>query len=187
MRIGEHNFIRQLQLHNEKALVYVIDAYSGLLKSIIRKQLYCLPERQEECMDDVLLSIWQNISDFDETRNSFKNWAAAIARYRAVDYLRQYQRELMTVDIEGTAVAKEDKRLAAVMEQEISEEVEKMLDCLKPLDRELFLRLYVEEQPMEQISRETGMKKEVIYNRLSRSKKRLRRQFCLKDIKQGGV
>ena len=144
MRIGEHNFIRQLQLHNEKALVYVIDAYGGLLKSIIRKQLYCLPERQEECMDDVLLNIWQNISDFDETRNSFKNWAAAIARYRAVDYLRQYQRELMTVDIEGTAVAKEDKRLAAVMEQEISEEVEKMLDCLKPMDRELFLRLYVD-------------------------------------------
>ncbi len=74
-------------------------------------------------------------------------------------------------------IAREDQRLAAMIEQEISEEVERMLDSLKPVDRELFIRLYVEEQSMEQVSRETGMKKEVIYNRLSRSKQRLRRQF----------
>lgn len=177
MKIGKHNYIRQLQLHNEKALLYVIDAYGGLLKSIIRKQLFSLPQRQEECLDDVLLKIWQNISDFDESKNSFKNWAAAIARYRAIDYLREYQREISTVDIEDTVIAREEQRLAAMIEQEISEEVERMLDSLKPVDRELFIRLYVEEQSMEQVSRETGMKKEVIYNRLSRSKQRLRRQF----------
>ena len=177
MKIGKHNYIRQLQLHNEKALLYVIDAYGGLLKSIIRKQLFSLPQRQEECLDDVLLKIWQNISDFDESKNSFKNWAAAIARYRAIDYLREYQREISTVDIEDTVIAREDQRLAAMIEQEISEEVERMLDSLKPVDRDLFIRLFVEEQSMELVSRETGMKKEVIYNRLSRSKQRLRRQF----------
>ena len=179
MKIGEHNYIRQLQLHNEKALLYVIDKYGGLLMAVIRKHLFRLPQRQEECFDDVLLKIWQNISDFDESKNSFKNWAAAIARYRAIDYLRQYQRELTTVDIEDTVIAREDHRIAAMIEQEISEEVEKMLDTLKPVDRELFMRLYVEEQSVEQVSRETGMKKEVIYNRLSRSKRKLRRQFRL--------
>lgn len=177
MKIGEHNYIQQLQQHNEKALLYVIDEYGGLLKSVIRKQLFSLPERQEECLDDVLLRIWQNISDFDESKNSFKNWAAAIARYRAIDYLRQYQREIVTVDIEDTVVAREDHRLAAMIEREISEEVERMLDSLKPVDRELFIRLYLEEQPIEQVSQDVGMKKEVIYNHLSRSKRKLRRQF----------
>lgn len=177
MKIGEKNYIQQLQLHNEKALMYVIDKYGGLLTAVIRKHLFSLPERQEECFDDVLLKIWQNIADFDGSKNSFKNWAAAIARYRAIDYLREYQREISTVDIEDTVIAREDQRLAAMIEQEISEEVERMLDSLKPVDRELFIRLYVEEQSMEQVSRETGMKKEVIYNRLSRSKQRLRRQF----------
>lgn len=177
MKIGEKNYIQQLQLHNEKALMYVIDKYGGLLTAVIRKHLFSLPERQEECFDDVLLKIWQNIADFDGSKNSFKNWAAAIARYRAIDYLREYQREISTVDIEDTVIAREDRRLAAMIEQEISEEVERMLDSLKPVDRELFIRLYVEEQSMEQVSRETGMKKEVIYNRLSRSKQRLRRQF----------
>lgn len=177
MRIGKHNYIRQLQLHNEKALIYVIDEYGGLLMAVIRKHLYALPESQEECFDDVLLKIWQNIASFDPDRNSFKNWAAAIAKYRAIDYLRQYQREAAAVSIEDTVIAQEDSLLAAMIEQEISVETEKLLSCLKPSDRELFLKLYVEEQSMEQISQETGMKKEVIYNRVSRGKHKIRRQY----------
>lgn len=177
MKIGEHNYIRQLQLHNEKALLYVIDEYGGLLMSIIRKLLFGVPHQQEECFNDVLLKIWQNISDFDENKSSFKNWAAAIARYRAIDYLRQYKREVETMDIEDAVIVKEDRMLAGMIEREISEEVEMMLHSLKPEDRELFLRLYVEEQSIEQVSRETGMKKEVIYNHLSRCKRRLRKKF----------
>ena len=177
MKIGEKNYIRQLQLHNEKALMYVIDEYGGLLMAIIRKHLFSQPQKQEECFDDVLLKIWQNISDFDESRNSFKNWAAAIARYRAIDYLRQYQRELATVDIEDTAIAREDSMLAGMIEKEISEEVERMLECLKPLDRELFMKLYVEDKTVDQVSEETGLKKEIIYNRLSRGKNKIRRQY----------
>ncbi|NBI86270.1 sigma-70 family RNA polymerase sigma factor [Lachnospiraceae bacterium] len=176
MRIGKHNYIKQLKLHNEKALMYVIDEYGGLIMSVIRRHLFALPEQQEECFDDVLLRIWQHIYDFDESKNSFKNWSAAIAKYRAIDYLRQYQREPQTVDIDGTVIAQEDCMLTSVIEKEISKEVEKMLACLKPSDRELFIRLYVKEQDMEQISRETGLKKEVIYNRVSRGKRKIRKQ-----------
>lgn len=177
MRIGKNNYIQQLQLHNEKALMYVIDEYGGLLAAVIRRHLSYLPQRQEECFNDVLLKIWQNISCFDETRNSFQNWAAAIAKYRAIDYLRAYQRELKTVDIDDAQIVQEKDVLEHLLEQEISVETEKMLSCLKPSDRELFLMRYVEEKSMRQMSRETGMKEEVIYNRLSRGKQKIRRQL----------
>lgn len=183
MKIGKHNYIQQLQLHNEKALMYVIDEYGGLLMSVIRKKLYRLPDRQEECFDDVLMKIWQNISAFDETQNTFKSWAAAIARYQAVDYLRQYQRELTTVSLEDTAAVQEDCMLLQIVDREISEEIEAMLSALKPSDRELFLELYVKEKPLEQISEETGIKKEVIYNRLSRGRHKIRRNF----IRERGI
>ena len=62
--------------------------------------------------------------DFDESKNSFANWAAAIARYRSIDYLRQFQRELDVVNIEEAV-------LSQVMEKEISEELEQMLGGLK--------------------------------------------------------
>lgn len=177
MKIGEKNYIKQLRLHNEQALAYVIDEYGGLLMSVIHKHLICLPQRQEECFNDVLLKIWQNISSFDEEKSTFRNWAAAVAKYQAIDYLRSYQRELQTVDIEETVIVQEDRVLAGVLEKEISQEVKKMLACLKPCDRDLFYKLYVEEKSMGQVSIETGMKQEVIYNRLSRGKKKLRKKI----------
>ena len=177
MKIGEKNYIKQLRLHNEKALAYVIDEYGGLLMSVIRKHLFYLPERQEECFDDVLLKIWQNIDSFDENKNSFKNWAAAVAKYQAIDYLRCYQREAENVNIDDTVIVHEDKTLAQIVDKEISREVEQMLSCLKPKDRDLFCKLYVEEKTMKQVSLETGMKHEVIYNRLSRGKKKLRQNI----------
>lgn len=177
MRIGKHNFIKQLRRQNEQALLYVIDEYGGLIMSVIRRHLFALPEQQEECFDDVLLKIWQHSSDFDESRNSFQNWSAAIAKYQAIDYLRRSRREPQTVSLDGTAAAREDGMLADLTEREISVEVEKMLACLKPCDRELFIRLYVKEQDMEQVSRETGLKKEVIYNRVSRGRQKIRKQY----------
>ena len=175
MRIGEHNYIQQLRLQNEDALMYVIDVYGGLLMAVIRKHLFGLPERQEECFDDALLNIWQNIAAFDETKNTFQNWAAAIARYRAIDYLRRHQREPVMVDLADAAIAREDGALKRMIEEEISRETEKMLSCLKPVDRELFYRLYVQEQSVDQVSLEMGMKKTVIYNHLSRGKEKIRR------------
>ncbi len=177
MKIVENNYVQQLRRHNEKALMYVIDEYGGFLMSIIRKHLFGMPERQEECFDDVLMNIWQNIQAFDESRNTFKNWAAAIARYRSIDYLRQYRKELETVDIDGVQLAEGDSMLAGMIGREISEEVEKMLDCLKPEDKELFLKLYVEEKTVGEVSRETGMKADVIYNRISRGRHKIRKKF----------
>lgn len=177
MKIGEKNYIKQLRLHNEKALAYVIDEYGGLIMSVIRKHLFYLPEKQEECFDDVLLKIWQNIESFDENKSTFRNWAAAVAKYQAIDYLRSYRKELQTVNIEDAVIVQEDHALAGMIEKEINSEVEKMLECLKPQDRELFYKLYVEEKSMKQISCETGIKQEVIYNRLSRGRKKLRRNM----------
>ena len=62
MRIGKHNYIKQLKLHNEKALMYVIDEYGGLIMSVIRRHLFALPEQQEECFDDVFGSIFMTLT-----------------------------------------------------------------------------------------------------------------------------
>lgn len=183
MKIGESNYIQQLQLHNEDALVYVIEEYGGLLKAVIRKHLFLMPQKQEECLNDVLLSIWEHIASFDGRKSSFKNWAAAVARYQAIDYLRKYQRELQQTGLESVAAAKEDARLLRLVEDELSEEMEAMLACLKPKDREIFRRLYVEEETIEQIGREMRMEKAAVYNHLSRGKARIRKHY----FKEGRV
>lgn len=180
MKIGKHNYIQQLQLHNEDALRYVIETYGGLLKSIISKHLYKIPGSIDECLNDVLLEIWQHIGSFDERRSTFKNWAAAVARYRSVDYLRKYQKELQKVSFDDITLANEDAALEHLIDQEISSEMEQMLACLDEKDRYLFWKLYVEEMSVEEISADTGMKKNVIYNRVSRGKRRIRKR-CMQE------
>lgn len=177
MKINKYNYIQQLKLRNEDALMYVIDHYGGLLKSVICKHLNTTPDAAEECLNDVLLSIWKHAASYDETKNSFGNWAAAIAKYKAIDYLRKYRQKSQPVDIDNVALPTEDALLASLVEQELSEETEELLSCLDERDRSLFLKLYIEEKSMEEVSRETGLVKSVIYNRLSRAKKRIRKQF----------
>lgn len=45
---------------------------------------------EEECISDVLFSIWENIEAFNYRESSFKNWICAIAKYKAIDYKSKY-------------------------------------------------------------------------------------------------
>lgn len=178
MKIGEHNFVRLLQKREERALFYVLERYGGLLKSVVQKHLYRMPDRQEECMNDILMNIWENIGSFDGTKSTFKNWAAGIARYRAIDYLRKYKKELLHASLEELEGEGKDGELLQSIEREISDETEAMLSCLSPRDREIFRRLYLEEESPEEIGADLGLSRDAVYSRVSRGKKKIRSQFA---------
>lgn len=177
MKIKENNFVYQLQIKNEKALAYIISEYGGLVMSVIRKHLFLMEDMEEECFDDVFLSVWEHSSSFDEEITSFKNWIAGIARYKAIDYLRKYRTRLDDIGLDGITVSNEDQELLKLIDREISEEMDQMLSCLNDTDKQLFMKLYVEEKEIDVVCEETGMNKNVIYKRLSRGKQKIRSQF----------
>ncbi|MGL6105248.1 sigma-70 family RNA polymerase sigma factor [Romboutsia sp.] len=177
MKITEENFILKLKQRDDKALEYVIDNYGWIIKSIVKKNLYNLEMYQDECINDILLGLWNNIESFDEERSTFKNWIAGISKYKTIDYRRKYLKNLQYEDIDNMEIKTEDNTCKELIENEISQELENMLSHLKDKDKELFLKLYVEEKDIDTISEETGMNRDVIYNRVSRSKKKLRDIF----------
>ena len=81
MIIDEKNFIGQIKDQNEDALKYIIDKYGGLVKSVVSKTLYAYPQDIEESVLDTFMKVWQNIKYFDESKNTFKNWIAALNIY----------------------------------------------------------------------------------------------------------
>ncbi len=174
--INDVNFLREIEKGNEEALRYIIQKYGNLVKTVIGRYLYLLKEEQEECFDDVFLSIWEHIGSFDKTRNGFANWVAGIARYKAIDYLRRYRKQFEEVALDDS-LASEDEKLLALMEEEISEETERILQCLKPEERKLFEKLFVEELTIVQVSESLQTNPNVIYKRLSRARKRMRELF----------
>lgn len=175
MTIQEDNYIEELKKHNEKALCYVIDTYSSYLNAVIIRHLGSLSAYREECLNDVVFKIWQHIEQFDENRNTFKNWIGAVARHQAIDYVRKYVRETERLELKEE-IAGHDMT-AAILREELTQEMEEMLACLKEKDREIFYKLYVEQQDIDEIVKDTGMSKGTIYKRVQRGKIKLRKLF----------
>lgn len=100
MDINEENFIIQLRKRNEKALEYVINNYGWVIKSIVKKEMYNLKNLQEECINDILLGVWNNINSFDEKRGEFKNWLGGITKFKCIDYKRRYLKDIIYENID---------------------------------------------------------------------------------------
>ncbi|MGG7077020.1 sigma-70 family RNA polymerase sigma factor [Clostridium sardiniense] len=174
MKIVEENFIEQLKKKNDNALYYVIDNYGWIIKTIVKKHLYKLQNYQDDCINDILMAVWSNIDKFDPSRNTFKNWLAGISKFKSIDYVRKYLKELEHDNIDDLTISIKDEASYNIDKNELNDDLESLLNCLKEDDKSLFLKLYVEEDDIETISRKTGVKKEIIYNRVSRGKKKLR-------------
>ena len=177
MKINEENFIIELRKGNEKALEYVIDQYGWIINSIVKKHMYNLRYYQEECTNDILLGIWNNIESFDESKNSFKNWVAAISKYKTIDYRRKYLKYIKEQSIDELEIKAEEYKCDDIIKDDLDQEIDELLNNLCLKDKELFLKLYVDGDTVEDICKTMNMKRDVIYNRVSRGKSKLRRLF----------
>lgn len=68
LRVTEQNVVQQIKYKNEDSISYVLQSYGGLLNTIIRKYLQGNQQDIEECLADVLVSIWFHINSFDSTK-----------------------------------------------------------------------------------------------------------------------
>jgi len=173
-KIDGNNFIGLLKLRDERALDYVIDSYGGMIRSIVRRRLASLPDQWEDCENDILLAVWNEIEHFDREKSSFSSWLSAVCRYKAIDRLRRssrFQNELPlpSESEEECLCTKEDDSAC-----EVREAIQDLLRHLPEEDRKLFWDCYIQEKPVEQLARERNIRVSALYNRLSRGRKKLR-------------
>lgn len=157
---------------DETAFEELIRLYGGLIKSIVHYHLKDIPMWQEDCVNEILLKIWQNIDRFDAEKNTLKNWIGAVAKYRTIDYKRKYYRELMTVEL-NESIADKKEVDQELLTKEVDEEINTLLANLKEKDRRIFIRYYIKGQSINEISKAYGKEPSWVYNRLSRGRKKL--------------
>ncbi len=179
MKIDETNVIQELGKKNEKAMDYVIDKYVGLIYSIVRKSLYAFESGQEECVNDILMAIWQHSEAFDPQKNSFKNWIGAISQYKCIDYKRKYGPLLKEESLEGVEefIGKEqapNELEERLRRKELEEELEGLLSALSKEDQVLFRAYYIEDKSLEHLAEEKGVRLSALYNKLSRGRKKMK-------------
>jgi RNA polymerase sigma factor (sigma-70 family) len=176
VRVTEENVVQQLKLKNEESISYVLQKYGGLLNAVIRKFLQGNQLDIEECLGDVLVAIWFHIHSFDPAKNEFKQWIAAIAKYRAIDYLRRIEKEKQHV----SKTELNERLFDRPVSQSCTFDIESMLNELPDVERSIFEKYYLEGVPSKEIATQFKAEQSWVHNKLSRGRRKLK-NFLLRN------
>ena len=179
MKLTDNELIELVTQKNQQAFDELTKRYIKLIKSIVIYHLKDLSMWQDDCVNDILFAIWQNADKFDAGRNSLKNWIGAVSKYRCINYKRKFYRDLTAGELNEEITDGKDIN-TELLASEINEEIMSLLSALKPVDKEIFIKHYFKDVPINEISIEMNKNADWIYNRISRGKKKLRKMKGLK-------
>lgn len=179
--IDDKDIYKRLLNGDESALVEVIDCYGSLVKKIITYKLNTHKDLQDECLNDVFLAIWTNISSYDYKKSSLKNWIIGITRYKTVDYLRKIYTINKNHCLSKSTWSNEnlsytDENLEKI-HNSIEKELEQILSPLSEIEKEIFISRYLEGASIDEISVKSSLTSKEIYNKLFYSKKKIKRKL----------
>ena len=163
----DQQIVNAMKKKDEKGIQLLLQQYGGLIKSIIQKYLSGLPQETEECMADVIISIWYHIDEFDPSKNTLKNWVAAIAKFKSIDCLRKIERRKNTQDKFTSNQLDRSYEATTYSWQTILEE-------LPETERAIFQKYYLEGFATKEIAAIYKMKDSWVHNKLSRGRKKIR-------------
>lgn len=178
--INDENFLEQLRIDNEEALEYIVDKYSNL----IFKVTYSVLNKREiakECVNDVLLKMWDNIENFIGDEECFKNWICTIAKYTAINRLRSEIKYCNNVEL-NEEINGENRLEQLIETREELKEVMEIIDSFKEQDREIFYRRFVLGQSLKEVGEALKIGDKYIGQRISRCRKSIKR--CIEDKNQ---
>ncbi len=126
----------------------------------------------EECMQDVMATLWHKAHMYDPTRASVATWIFTIARNRKIDLLRRYARpdpEELTWGPEA-----EPDQADVIAMQEDSARLAEAIKKLPEKQRNLIERAYFGDLTHSEIAAETGLPLGTIKSRIRLALERLR-------------
>ncbi|MEG2892830.1 MAG: sigma-70 family RNA polymerase sigma factor [Clostridium sp.] len=179
MDINSDNLIREIKNRNEKALDYLYDTYLGLAYKIVKNSLTDIGSNEdvEECVSDVFLNVWNNISCYDETLSSFKNWFGAVCKHRAIDYRRRLNKAPNLVEIDNYNIEEDIGLEDRVMLSQDINTLKDIIGKMGKVDRNIFIKKYILNEKVKDISEELGLTRGAIDNRLSRGRKLIKTKW----------
>ena len=176
--MNDVNLIDRLVQKDESALEELIEIYGDLIYRASNKILNN-KELSEECVNIVLLKIWDGIKYYKKEEGLFKNWIFTLCKYTAIDIMRKEVKHTKNISKLEDYESKEDNIEDMVLMKEIICEINKRLDELKEIDKEIFRERFEKESKVKDISNKIGITPKAISLRIMRIKK------FLKDINRG--
>ena len=174
--INENNFIETLKKKNIKALEYVVDNYSNLIFKVAYSVLQSR-ELSEECVNDVLMKVWNGVSGFNKDKGKFVTWIIILTKYTAIDHKRKELKYSDTINIEDEILVANDAVLSEILKKE---ERISLLNEIKKMDKEnkeIFIRRFFLFESIRNISEKMKLSDSAVSNRILREKKKMSKIF----------
>lgn len=182
-----------LRERNPRALEALITRYSREIAYFVKTVLEGVGTAQdvEECVNDLFVTVWQEIESFNPKRAALRTWLTMRAKYVALDRRRYIQRRLgalalgpawTTVPTEGevelvaagASISSTDTLEGMLEAREQREQLRCALEQLPELDRLLVYLRYFRLATTEEIETRTGLTRRAIDTRLWRARRTLR-------------
>lgn len=169
------NFIKRLKNKKEDALEWTYDNYMPFVKRIVYDVLIKFNDNGiiEECINDVFISVWNNIDKFDGDKDKFRNWIGAIAKFKAIDYYRNLSKK-NEEELNDELLLNDNSLDDELITKERKEEILNLLNVLEETDRKIFIMKYFFGMKAEEISKKLNITKNAVDGRIYRNKKKLK-------------
>lgn len=171
--------ISMLIARRESALDEIIRRYGRMLKSFAGR---ILPTAQdaEECVNDALLDLWNTIPP--QRPASLASYSAMLTRRRAVDRIRRLNAKKRGGGVYLVALDELEECIpkSAAFDEDtepLREAINSFLAGLPAGDRLLFMGRYFALESIESLAESNGVTKNTVNIRLSRMRKKLRKEL----------
>ncbi|MCC1493006.1 sigma-70 family RNA polymerase sigma factor [Cognatishimia sp. F0-27] len=126
----------------------------------------------EECVQEVMATVWHKAAQFDPSRASVSTWIFTIARNKKIDVLRK-QRRPEPEDLPWGPESEPDQAEALGLQQE-SEKLGAAIAALPQKQRDLIEKAYFGDLSQSEIAEQTGLPLGTIKSRIRLALDRLR-------------
>lgn len=162
------HLIEQICAGDESASQTLLNFYKGRIFSYIYRMVRNYHDA-EDLTFDTFIKCFKNLPKFD-TSKKFTTWLFTIAHNTTLDFFRKNKQEYEYFDETHPAP---DDLVKEFQKKRKMERIEKCLERLAPVDRELVILFHREEHTYEEISEILDLPITTIKTRLHRARKKL--------------
>lgn len=145
-----------MALENPEAYALIVERYEEKLLRYIIRILRSTKEDAEDILQDVFLSAYKNLNDFDRDLK-FSSWIYRIAHNKVISHFRKVTARPKTMTYEGDSqllniLASEENIERDLEKKYNAEEVRNILDQLDEKYREVLVLKFLEDKDYKEIS-----------------------------------
>ncbi|WP_314067597.1 sigma-70 family RNA polymerase sigma factor [uncultured Vagococcus sp.] len=155
-------------------LEYLIELYGTDILRTIHYILNHPAENSfiEDVQNKVFYRLWQELKQYNPEKSSLKTWITVIARNQALDEKRRIIRQLKITPTDSPDTDEQIEEHYFERENFLA-----LLVALSTEDQVIFLKHYFYQDKIADIANDLYLSPEIVYNRLSRGRKKLRQHL----------